>query len=162
MPRKRVIKEPNTKEEAQEMVKKGWWWLMKKFPIIMYPITVWLMFGGLVFLYNYLVADKYSVRDAIPLGEVRTQETHVPFTFFPTATAAPSMGDPKGPPIYWEIIDENSGEKIRKLWGYEDTTFEAKKVQGMPYILLYDKVDLKVKVVEFDEGSAYQQLKRSK
>lgn len=126
---------PKTTREALNMVKRGWFFLLKKNPAIFAPLTFWMLFGGFIFLYNYVDADKFTVKEAKPLSETVSPS----FSIVPQALA----GDKRsGIPIYFN----------KQLWGYEDTTFVAKVASDRPVILVYDKQTKKVFEIEFSSG----------
>ena len=135
MPRQRRIYEPKTFNEAKNMVQKGWWWLIKKYPPVFGPLTLWMLFGGAIFLYNYTTANKFDIElakplDAKPIGQVYESG----FSLMPSAFAYAPQDKTKGPEIRWKDV-----KGVERLWGYEDVRFEAKKVLGQPIILVHDK-----------------------
>jgi len=134
MPRRKInVKEPENQVEAMKMIAKLWGWLLKKNPAIFLPLTLWMLFGGLVYGYNYLSADKVTIKNAVPLSENTTQ-----FSIMPQAVA---QKNPKDIPIIYN----------GQLWGYEDTNFVAKVDNRRPIILVYNKITKEVKQVEFGE-----------
>jgi len=144
MPRKKVtIKEPETQVEALKMVAQIWGWLLKRNPAIFLPLTLWMLFGGGIYFYNYMSADKVSIKDAVPLSENKTE-----FSIMPQAVAGGNANDVP-------IVFNN------QLWGYEDTTFVAKVDKHRPIILVYNKVTKEVKQVEF-ETNIQKQFKMMK
>ena len=126
------------------MVGKGWLWLGKKYPIVVVPLTCWMLFGGGVYLYNYMTSNKVQIKEAEPIGQVVDSTKTRDFSVFPLAYAEPNTNT-NGPPIMF------SG----KLWGYEDTTLIAKAVIGKPYILVYDKKQQKVFRVDFLDNGGF-------
>lgn len=138
MPTRKVII-PKTTNEAIEMIKRGWWFLAKKYPVFVAPLSFWMIFGGAIFMYNYVAADRFEVKEAKPLS----QPTSANFSIMPQAYAG---GD--GPPIIFN----------GQLWGYEDTRFIVKAVANKPILLVYDQISKKVYEVEF-YGASYKQSK---
>ena len=133
MPRKKpVVKEPETQMEAIKMITNLWGWLIKKNPAIFLPLTLWMLFGGGIYLYNYLSADKVTIKNAVPLSENKTE-----FSIMPKAVAG---GNPSDTPILYN----------GRLWGYEDTMWVAKVDKYRSIILVYNKITKEVKQVEFD------------
>jgi hypothetical protein len=124
---------PRTTKEAIDMIRKGWMFLMKKYPIFVTPLTFWMVFGGFIFLYNYTSADKFEIKEAKPLGEI------TPSSFMPTAFAIQKTD---GIPI---IFNDQK-------WGYEDTTFIAKVAKDRPVLLVYDKISKKVYEIGFSSN----------
>ena len=120
-------KRQQTQAEAWMTIAKTWVWLTKKNPLIMGPLTFYLLFGGAIFGYNYLSVDKMEVEKAVPLGE------QVQFSVMPKAYAG------QGVPIVW----------MGKTWGYEDTTMVVKKVLNENFLLVYDKVAGSVSKVRY-------------
>ena len=119
---------PKTSKEAMNMVKRGWMFLLKKNPAIFVPLTFWILFGGFIFLYQYVDADKFIMKEAKPIGE------SVSFSIMPQAIA----GNNNNPVVF-----------NNKVWGYEDTTLIVKALKDRPVLLVYDKITQKVYEVEF-------------
>ena len=119
---------PKTSKEAMNMVKRGWMFLLKKNPAIFIPLTCWMLFGGAIFVYKYVAANTFEVKEAKPIGEA------VSFSIMPQAIA----GDISNPVVF-----------NNKVWGYEDTTLTVKALKDRSVLLVYDKVTRKVYEVEF-------------
>jgi len=128
---------PKTTKEALNMVKRGWMFLLKKNPAVFAPLSFWMLFGGFIFLYNYVDADKFTVKEAQPLSQSS-------FNIMPQAVASEMGG---GVPIVFN----------NQLWGYEDTTFIAKVAIDRPILLVYDKISKKVYEIEFSPGRDIKQ-----
>jgi hypothetical protein len=136
---------PKTTKEAMTMVQRGWTFLLKRNPTIFAPLTLWMLFGGFIFIYKYVDADTFEVKEAKPISQVVT-----PFSIVPQAFAEDKNA--WGVPIIFN----------NQIWGYEDTTLIAKVDKTRPILLVYDKIAKKVYEVEF-HGSDYKtQLKRGK
>jgi len=129
---------PKTTREALNMIKRGWMFLIKKNPAVFAPLTFWMLFGGFIFIYKYIDADTFQVKEAKPIGQVTS------FSIMPQAFA----GEKNGPPITFN----------NQVWGYEDTTFVVKAVSDRPILLVYDKVTKKVYEVEFAGRNYKMQL----
>ena len=143
MPRKHYNhKEPETQMEALSMVGKSWYWLVTKNPVVFIPLTFWMLFGGGIFFYNYVSADKVTIKEAKPISE----NTDIKFSIVPQAYATGDQGVP---------IRYNG-----QLWGYEDTNFVAKVDKNRPIILVYDKRTKEVKEVSFDLDLKYRLQKK--
>ena len=126
---------PKTTKEAMNMVQRGWLFLLKKNPAIFAPLTFWMFFGGFIFLYNYVDADKFTVKEAKPLSQV----TSPSFSIIPQAVAAQPGGQRGDIPITFN----------KQVWGYEDTTLIVKADKYHPILLVFDKITQKVYEVEF-------------
>jgi len=124
-----------TTKEALSMIRRGWLFLLKKNPAITIPLSFWMIFGGFIFLYNYVDADKFTIREAKPIGALY-QPTTPKLKIMPEALAETNLG---GIPIIFN----------GQIWGYEDTTFTAKVAIDRPVLLVYDKISKKVYEVEF-------------
>lgn len=146
----RTIIDPETLSEAMTMVQKGWFWLLKKQPAIALPLTLWMLFGGGIFLYNYLSADKFEVKEAKPIGESLQIQQNTPITLnfspMPQAVAAQT----RGKEIRWN----------NKLYGYEDVDYIAKVAEGQSKILVYHWPTKKVYQIDFDTDYKMQMMKR--
>ena len=136
---------PKTTKEALNMVKRGWMFLLKKNPTIFAPLTFWMVFGGFIFLYNYVSADKFSIKEAKPIGAVETRS----YGIIDRAIAAQK---PSGVPIIFN----------NQLWGYEDTTFIAKVDANRPILLVFDKTTKRVYQVEFTGAGPKMQLQQKR
>lgn len=130
---------PKTTKEAATMVSKGWLWLAKKYPAVLLPLTLWMLFGGGIFLYNYTAANKIQIKEAQPISQV-VQPKAFDFSIVQSAYAGIQPGNP--------IIFNG------QLWGYEDTTLTVKAVKDSPLLLVYDKKTKRVYQVEF--GDTFQ------
>lgn len=131
---------PKTTKEALNMVKRGWIFLLKRNPTIFAPLTFWMIFGGFIFLYQYVDADKFMVKEAKPIGQ------SVSFSIMPQAIAENNNDNP--------VMFGN------KIWGYEDTTLIVKALIDRPVLLVYDKINRKVYEVEFYGRSYKSQMQR--
>ena len=122
-------REPKTDREAWQCLVSATVFFFQKRPLKM-VVAVILFFGapGIV-CYDYLTTDRVKVSEAKPISE------EVRFHLTPQAVA----GEPDGPPI---LFDGN-------LYGYEDTLYTAKVLQGTNVILVYDKRVKKVWKAEF-------------
>ena len=123
------------------MAAKAWTWLITKNPIVFIPLTFWMLFGGGIFLYNYVATDKVTIKNAEPLSENAIELSLIPKAF--------AGGDKSMPIVY-------NG----RLWGYEDTNFVAKVDKDRPIILVYDKRSKEVKQVSFDLDLKYRLQKQ--
>jgi len=122
---------------------------MRTYPVPMYPITFWLLFGGFIFLQQYVSVDTFMVGDAEPISEVAQPELDdvaIAFALFPQAVAA-EPADAKfmaeymasgGPMIEWD----------KKKYAVEDVRFES-KVATNGKIYVYKKATKEVKWVKF-------------
>ena len=136
-----VRRTPKTTREALNMIKRAWLFLIKRNPAVFAPLTFWMIFGGSIFLYNYVDADKFSIKEAKPIGQVVSPS----FDIVPKAFAG-QRND--GPPIVFD----------GKIWGYEDITFVVKAVNDKPVLLVYDTITKKVYEVEFAGRDYKRQL----
>lgn len=135
----RPIIDPETFTEAITMVQKGWFWFLKKYTAISLPLTLWMIFGGGIFLYNYLSADKFEVKEAKPIGESHQIQQNTPITL-------------NFSPMPQAVAAQTAGKEIRwnnKLYGYEDIDYTAKVVNGQPMILVYHWPTKKVYQIDF-------------
>jgi len=122
---------PKTTAEALEMIKKGWFFMLKKYPIFFYPLTLWMIFGGGIFLYQYITTDTFTIKE---LKKPLTSQASFNIIDYAYATEKDDI------PIIF------NGE----FWGaYEDTTLEVKAVKDKPILLVYDKILKKVYQVDF-------------
>jgi hypothetical protein len=122
---------PETQLDALFIVGQAWSYLMKKNPVIFWPLTFYLLFGGGIFAYNYFTANKFEVKEAKPLG--------AEFSIMPKAYAG-------GIPIRFE----------GKTWGYADTNFVAVVRIDAPGIVVYDKRSKRVFNVEFSSPEDFR------
>jgi hypothetical protein len=127
-----VRRTPKTTKEAFNMIKRAWLFLLKRNPAVFAPLTFWMIFGGFIFLYNYVSADKFTIKEAKPIGQVVSPS----LSLTPQAFAEEKAD---GPPIVFD----------GKVWGYEDVSFIVKAVSGQPVLLVYDTITKKVYEVEF-------------
>lgn len=142
------VAEPTTWQEAKTMIIVGWGWLLRRYPALALPVTAYMVFGGLLFVYNTLTTNTFKVKEAVPLGENASPGVQPQFNLQTVAHAAAhgtsmSLG---GQPIVFE----------GKTWGYEDPTLEARVAIDRPVIIIHDKVQHKVYEVDFNNGASIQ------
>ena len=130
------------------MIVRGWLWLLRHYPVVAGPLTLWMLFGGGIFLYNYMTANKFELKAAHPIGQILSpmpeyMKTGARSYMMSTAWSEPAPG---GRPIVFE----------GKLWGYENENLEVRAVAGKSILLVHDRQTHQVYEVEFETGSTYE------
>jgi len=145
----RKVTNPKTTKEATTMIAKAWLWLSKKYPVFILPLTLWMIFGGVIYFYNYMTADKFQIKEAQPISQFEQPKSD--FSIMPYAVAAEPQINYRGNGI--PIVFNN------QLWGYEDTTLVVKAVKDKSLLLVYNKKTHKVYQVVFESDTRMKYMK---